>query len=139
MNEPASYISDINPEFIVFILFNGDDKYNELQQIIPPEDIAITVFGEKHVFVDGERMMGYTKHHLKFIEAHEIAHHELGHRRYGDPEFEKEADLAAFILLRWHNHNEASDIVIDEFEGRHGIDFETYFKENEKRISEKLQ
>ena len=63
---------------------------------------------------------------LKFIEAHEITHVILNHKGpYSEIE-EIEADMGAKYLLEKGGYTKSIDILLNQFENRHGRPFDEY-------------
>lgn len=133
------YKSKINPLFNVYIISKNDSVYDDFKKIIPPKDIAFTITGKKIIVIDGEEISGLSKYHVDMIEAHEIAHHMLGHKSYGDQNFEMEADYAAYAILLNRGNKKAAALVKKYWNKRHNIaKFEEFEKIHGKTLLKKL-
>lgn len=116
-----SYKSEFNKDFDVFILFpKEEDLYNKLLDIKTEDDIAFTMTDRKIILIDGEAIKKLPNKYIKFIEAHEIAHHILKHKQGFIPDQEKEADYLALELLKKHGYNDSAKLVVDLWKDRHG-------------------
>ena len=124
--------SQIDFDYIIIVIFKEHYNYDEIKKLMG-DNIAVT-HQEKRIFIDGEKLGDLNKDKIIFIEAHEIAHHYLGHQLKPIPEQEKEADYLAYLLLNKLNNKKASDLVINYFYSRHGEDFYDYEKRKGKDI-----
>lgn len=136
-----TYKSIFNRNFDVYILKPSDgDRYRQLLTIMPAGDIAFTSLDHSLILIDGVQTAGLSKDHIRFIEAHEIAHHKLNHKtEHGSAAQEAEADLGAYLLLAKFNFKSAMKLVVRYWASRHSTKFNDYLKINSNRIANKMK
>lgn len=118
-----SYKSEFDPSFTVYLISKDYKNYKTFKKALKGNNIAYTT-PEKVILIDSEQLNGLTRDHVKFIEAHEVAHHLLNHEIvYGDAENEREADYTAYLLLNKYNYGKAKGLVVHFFKERHGCEF----------------
>lgn len=129
MENPISYKSKFNNKILVVLLDDTHEKYNEFRPMFKQHGLAF-LFDNKYIFVDQTQMkkQGYGKHHLKFVEAHEIAHFKLKHGNRRGTDVEAEADYIGILLCLKMNFNKAAKIGISYFRKRNNVSFEEYKK-----------
>lgn len=115
------YKSEWYDNIVVAIVDNADYQYQTLAPLFNEYGYGIVMPEERLVFIDGGN--GFDKHTLKWIEAHEVAHIILNHKKEKDAKDEIEADRFAYKLLVGHGYHKASKMVKDKFKERHGIEF----------------
>ena len=128
MSEPyVSYRSEFYPEITVFVVFEEYEGYNDLKNMFNDLGYAFVAPEQKLIFIDGENLVDNLQiDTLKFIEAHEITHVILNHKGpYSEIE-EIEADMGAKYLLEKGGYTKSIDILLNQFENRHGRPFDEY-------------
>jgi Zn-dependent peptidase ImmA (M78 family) len=125
MSKPISYNSEFLPEITIAVVFSDSPQYKKLIPFFEEYGYGFLVPNKNLVVIDGENIIdNFDSDVLKFIEAHEIAHIILGHDGPRNDEEELDADLGAYILLKNKNKMEPIKHLIDNFEDRHGIEFD---------------
>ena len=133
MSKPISYNSEFLPEITIAVVFSDNPQYEKLIPFFDEYGYGFLVPNKNLVVVDGENIIeNFNSDVLKFIEAHEIAHIILGHDGPRNDEEELDADLGAYILLRKKDKQESLNYLLDNFENRHGIDFDERLLERVK-------
>jgi hypothetical protein len=133
-----TYKSIFSPKVDVIILFEQNPRYKDFEPLfeeygygfVSPNDNLVILDGE--VFSDQDQI---DEDVLRFIEAHEVSHIILGHTTERVPEDEMDADLGAYILLKNSNFTNSIQILLDNFENRHNINFK---KSLLQRVSDKF-
>jgi len=124
-----SWDSVIDNDFSVFVIYPNHQSFNHLKGIyFKLFGVAFLDFESMSIFIDGQEISkeGYTPDHLYAIEAHEIAHFILQHdRKRQMPSIaeEKEADVAAIVILNFLNYHNAKDLLITRFQALYGADY----------------
>jgi hypothetical protein len=138
----TGYKSTFLPDVDIILIFKGHEDYDSFAPLFNNLGYGFVTPDSKKVFIDGEVFLnedGFNGDVLKFIEAHEVSHIILGHDQIRNQKDEMEADLGAYLLLRKFNFNDSIEILIENFEGRHGVPFDTSLLEDiEDRMSEHL-
>ena len=125
MSKPISYNSEFLPEITIAVVFSDSPQYENLIPFFEEYGYGFLVPNKNLVVIDGENILeNFDSDVLKFIEAHEIAHIMLGHDGPRNSEEELDADLGAFILLNNKGKQESIKHLLDNFEDRHGINFD---------------
>ena len=125
MSKPISYNSEFLPEITIAVVFSDSPQYENLIPFFEEYGYGFLVPNKKLVVIDGENILeNFDSDVLKFIEAHEIAHIMLGHDGPRNNEEELDADLGAFILLNNKGKQESIKHLLNNFEDRHGINFD---------------
>lgn len=125
MSKPISYNSEFLPEITIAVVFSDSPQYENLIPFFEEYGYGFLVPNKNLVVIDGENILeNFDSDVLKFIEAHEIAHIMLGHDGPRNNEEELDADLGAFILLNNKGKQESIKHLLDNFEDRHGINFD---------------
>lgn len=125
MSKPISYNSEFLPEITITVVFSDSPQYENLIPFFEEYGYGFLVPNKNLVVIDGENILeNFDSDVLKFIEAHEIAHIMLGHDGPRNNEEELDADLGAFILLNNKGKQESIKHLLDNFEDRHGINFD---------------
>jgi Zn-dependent peptidase ImmA (M78 family) len=125
MSKPISYNSEFLPEITIAVVFSDSPQYEKLIPFFEEYGYGFLVPNKNLVVIDGENIIdNFDSDVLKFIEAHEIAHIILGHDGPRNEEEELDADLGAYILLKNKNKMGPIKHLIDNFEDRHGIEFD---------------
>ena len=125
MSKPISYNSEFLPEITIAVVFSDSPQYENLIPFFKEYGYGFLVPNKNLVVIDGENILeNFDSDVLKFIEAHEIAHIMLGHDGPRNNEEELDADLGAFILLNNKGKQESIKHLLDNFEDRHGINFD---------------
>lgn len=134
--------STIDSNFNVYVVYPASEHYEAITNLIPDNGLAVTDLKTKMIILDGGKIekQRLNKDHIRFIEAHELAHNYLNHEgSFGIAEQEKEADYTAYLLLKKRNLDKAAEMVIDYFDGRHGEDFEDFESRSGEHIKMKLK
>jgi hypothetical protein len=124
MSKPISYNSEFLPEITISVVFSDSPQYEKLTPFFEEYGYGFLVPNKNLVVIDGENIVdNFDSDVLKFIEAHEIAHIILGHDGPRNNEEEMDADLGAYILLKNKGREESIKHLLDNFEDRHGVNF----------------
>ena len=113
--------SEFNKDIVVSIIGKDDALYDLLKPLFNEYGYGFVAPNQKLVFIDGGKRL--SKNTIKWIEAHEVAHIILGHKREKDSKDEIEADTLAHKLLIGNGYYKAAQLVKDKFAERHGIEF----------------
>ena len=125
MSKPVSYNSEFLPEITIAVVFSDNPQYEKLTSFFKEYGYGFLVPNKNLVVIDGENIVdNFDSDVLKFIEAHEIAHIILGHDGPRNDEEEMDADLGAYILLKNKGREESIKHILDNFEDRHGVNFD---------------
>jgi len=125
MSKPISYNSEFLPEITIAVVFSDNPQYEKLTSFFKEYGYGFLVPNKNLVVIDGENIVdNFDSDVLKFIEAHEIAHIILGHDGPRNDEEEMDADLGAYILLKNKGRKESIKHLLDNFEDRHGVNFD---------------
>ena len=125
MSDLVSYNSEFLPEITISVVFSDSPQYERLSPLFQEYGYGFLVPNKNLVVIDGENIVdNFDSDVLKFIEAHEIAHIILGHDGPRDEEEEMDADLGAYILLKNKGKVESIKYLTDNFEDRHGVNFD---------------
>ena len=125
MSKPISYNSEFLPEITISVVFSDSPQYEKLIPFFEEYGYGFLVPNKNLVVIDGENIVeNFDSNVLKFIEAHEIAHIILGHDGPRNDEEEMDADLGAYILLNNKGKEESIKHLLNNFEDRHGINFD---------------
>lgn len=103
--------SPIDYNFTVGIIFKEHNKYKYFKPLFKTHGMAIMRSKKKIFFINGESLKKYSYNHLLAVQAHEIAHYILKHKEVKDKQSEKEADIAAIIILQKKEYNIAAKIL----------------------------
>ena len=117
------YPSIFKEDVFVTLIFKEHPEYQKIKSIFDihgfgfyhPEYETIIIDGE--IFVDSE--LGIDD--LRFVEAHEVSHILLNHKKEKNQDDEIDADLGAYILLK--RKGISTERLIDVFLERHNINF----------------
>ena len=115
------YNSEWDENIVVAVIEEGDYQYQTMAPLFNEYGYGFVAPNQKLVFIDGGK--GLSKNTLKWIEAHEVAHIILGHKKEKDSKDEIEADTLAHKLLVGNGYHKAAQLVKDKFRERHGIEF----------------
>jgi hypothetical protein len=138
MKDIINYKSKFEPSVTVFLLFKENEMYDEIKPLFDIYGYGFASASDNLVFLDGEVVTSdeqVDEDVLRFIEAHEVSHILLDHSAERNDEDEMDADLGAYILLANKGFKNSIDILIDNFEGRHGVKFK---KSLTQRVSDKI-
>ena len=125
MSKPISYNSEFLPEITIAVVFSDSPQYEKLLPFFEEYGYGFLVPNRNVVVIDGENIVeNFDSDVLKFIEAHEIAHIILGHDGPRNNEEEMDADLGAYILLNNKGKRESIKHLLNNFEDRHGVNFD---------------
>jgi hypothetical protein len=116
-----TYFSEFRSDIAVAILGKDDYQYDVLKPLF---DICGFGFAETSsgcVFIDGEVKL--SKDELRWVEAHEVAHILLKHKKERNDLDEIEADTKAISLLTERGYTKAAQLVKDKFKERHKVEF----------------
>tara|TARA_B100001093_G_C26090638_1_gene702615 strand:+ start:134 stop:547 length:414 start_codon:yes stop_codon:yes gene_type:complete len=120
-------------------LSDEDEKYASLKPSFKKHGLAFKK--DKYIFFDKtelEKKGYFKKSYIYFIEAHEVAHSELGHVQ-STPLVEAEADFLAVLLCKEKNLKNSAKIGISQFKNRHKIDFENFSKKYKESVLKKIK
>jgi Zn-dependent peptidase ImmA (M78 family) len=120
-NMSKLYNSEFYDSVVIAIVDNADYQYQTLVPLFNEYGYGFVAPNQKLVFIDGGREL--SKNTLKWIEAHEVAHIILGHKKEKDSNDEIEADTLAYKLLIGNGYHKAAQLVKNKFVERHGIKF----------------
>jgi Zn-dependent peptidase ImmA (M78 family) len=120
-NMSKVYNSEFYDSVVIAILDNADYQYQTLVPLFNEYGYGFVAPNQKLVFIDGGK--AFNKNTLKWIEAHEVAHIILGHKKEKDSNDEIEADTLAHKLLVGRGYHKAAKLIEDKFKERHGIEF----------------
>lgn len=138
MDEIVNYKSVFKPSVTVFILFEENEIYDEIKPLFDVYGYGFASVDENLVFLDGEIITSgdqIDEDVLRFIEAHEVSHILLNHSTERNDDDEMDADLGAYILLSKEKLKNSVDILVENFENRHGLKFK---KSLLKRVQERI-
>ena len=115
------YNSEFYDSVVIAVLDSGDYQYQVLSPLFSEYGYGFVATDKKLVFIDGGKK--FSRNTLKWIEAHEVAHIILGHKKEKDSNDEIEADTLAHKLLVGNGYHKAAQLIKDKFVERHGIAF----------------
>jgi hypothetical protein len=122
---------EYNSEFLdsvtVVVIFNEDPLYEQVKGFFKEFGFGFMVPGKNLMIIDGEILVGEpdAKDILKFIEAHEVAHILLKHNGPRNERDEIDADMMALNLLVAKGYDKSIKILLNKFQERHGVEFNT--------------
>jgi hypothetical protein len=121
------YRSEFLNDVAVVVVFNDDPLYSQVKGFFEQYGFGFMVPGQNLMIIDGEILVGEpdAKDILKFIEAHEVAHIILKHDGPRNEKDEIDADLMALNLLIEKGYDKSIKILLDKFQERHGVEFNT--------------
>ena len=120
-NMSKVYNSEFYDSVVIAIVDYGDYQYQTLTPLF--KEYGFWIFAPKQNLVFNGCGRRLSKNTLKWIEAHEVAHIILGHKKEKDSKDEIEADTLAHKLLVGRGYHKAAQLVKDKFKERHGIEF----------------
>ena len=119
--------SKILDGYNLLVVYSDDKEYSTLQPLFKHYGLALTNTKSNLVFVDGNAFddNGYDNDYLDAIDAHEMAHIILGHGTKQQSQTEEmEADYFGILLLKAIGCDDAASLLIGDFSGRHGVNYE---------------
>jgi hypothetical protein len=121
------YRSEFLNDVAVVVVFNDDPLYSQVKGFFEEYGFGFMVPGQNLMIIDGEILVGEpnAKDILKFIEAHEVAHILLKHDGPRNEKDEIDADMMALNLLVEKGYDKSIKILLDKFQERHGVEFNT--------------
>ena len=121
------YRSEFLNDVSVVVVFNDDPLYSQVKGFFDEYGFGFMVPGQNLMIIDGEILVGEpdAKDILKFIEAHEVAHILLKHDGPRNERDEIDADMMALNLLIAKGYDKSIKILLDKFQERHGVEFNT--------------
>lgn len=121
------YRSEFLNDVTVVVVFNDDPLYSQVKGFFEEYGFGFMVPGQNLMIIDGEILIGESdaKDILKFIEAHEVAHILLNHDGPRNEKDEIDADMMALNLLIEKGYDKSIKILLDKFQERHGVEFNT--------------
>ena len=122
--------SEFRSDIIVHIVGKDDYRYDVLNPLFDDMGFGFVLPNSNIVVIDGER--GLTKHELKWVEAHEMAHLILNHTEERNEKHEEQADTMAWILLINKGYDKAAKLIVKHYKERHGKDFDKYLLHYQK-------
>ena len=115
------YNSEWDKNIVVAVIDDGDYQYQTIAPLFNEYGYGFVAPNQMLVFIDGGRK--FNRNTLKWIEAHEVAHIILGHKKEKEANDEIEADKLAHKLLVGNGYYKAAQLIKDKFKERHGIEF----------------
>ena len=127
METQIEYRSEFLNDVTVVVVFNDDPLYSQVKGFFEEYGFGFMVPGQNLMIIDGEILVGEpeAKDILKFIEAHEVAHIILKHDGPRNEKDEIDADMMALNLLIEKGYDKSIKILLDKFQERHGVEFNT--------------
>jgi hypothetical protein len=121
------YRSEFLNDVTVVVVFNEDPLYPQVKPFFDQYGFGFMAPGKNLMIIDGEILVGEpdAKDILKFIESHEVAHILLKHDGPRNEKDEIDADLMALNLLIEKGYDKSIKILLDKFQERHGVEFNT--------------
>ena len=125
-NGIASFRSQIDPDYIVFVVYKESDLYTFFKGLFNELDnsIGFLDFDSRLIFIDGETDY-LSRDHIIAIQAHEICHYVLQHNvdNDGHDRMEIEADIASIEMLRSLNYEDSANLMCSRLADKYGIIF----------------
>lgn len=120
-----SFKSQIDPDYIVTVIYPESDSYQIIRSLIEGigGGIAALAIGKKLILVDGAELEKIDQHQFKAVQAHEICHGVLEHNLDNPEKEEIEADLAAIDLLIRINEIRASESLSRRLRIQRGLEY----------------
>ena len=113
-----TYFSEFRSEIAVAILGKDDYRYEVMKPLFEQCGFGFAETSSGCVFIDGEVKL--TKDELKWVEAHEVAHILLKHKRERNDKDEIDADTKAIELLSERGYEKAAQLIKQHSIERHG-------------------
>ena len=113
----SEFSNEEHKDIAVGIITKDDSRYETLKPLFEQYGYGFTDTKIGCVFIDGEAVLSDAE--LKWVEAHEVAHIMLKHKKDRNDNDEIAADMFAIILLKDKGYNKAAKLVEDKFEERH--------------------
>jgi len=130
--------SKFDPSHTIVYMENTDEKYSAIKKHFQKHGLAFKQ--GNFIFFDMPtiRKRNYDdKHHLTFIEAHEIAHTVLNHTK-SSKHIEAEADFLAILLCKDMNYNKSAKLGKFYFNERNGLTFDKFQKKYGKELLSRI-
>jgi hypothetical protein len=125
-NGIASFRSQIDPDYIVFVIYKESERYPFFKDLFDGLDnsIGFLDFDSRLIFIDGETDY-LSPDHIIAIQAHEICHYVLQHNVDNDSHdrMEIEADIASIEMLKCLNYDDSANLMCSRLTDRYGIIF----------------
>lgn len=112
-----TYFSEFKSDVAVAILTKDDHRYEVMKPLFEQCGFGFAETSSGCVFIDGEIKL--TNDELKWVEAHELSHIILNHKKDKNNTDEIAADMFARILLLDKGYDGAAQLIEDKFEERH--------------------
>lgn len=131
--------SKFDSSHLCVYLDSSDSEYQEFKPKFDKHGLAFK--HERYIFFDVTELKKkkyFNNVHLTFIEAHEIAHTVLNHKktsRYN----EAEADFLAILLCQDGGFGKSEKLGISEFKNRNNIEYDMFSKKYKKDILKKIK
>lgn len=131
--------SKFDSSHVLIFLEETDPEYNSFKEKFNKHGLAFK--HERFIFFDVPRLKknGYFNGvHLRFIEAHEIAHSVLKHiksTKYN----EAEADYLAVLLCKDTGYLKSSKLGVQEFKSRNKISYQQFHKKYKEIVLKKVK
>jgi len=135
----VSFNGQIDKRYNIVVVFKAHPKYEELKSFIGDKDIAATLPDKPIIIVDGEELDNTSEDTIRFIEAHEIAHHLLKHNITWQSRQEKEADYGGYLLLRKYHFFRAADLVKKYFKIHWKVSLDEFEKTSGDQIKKRMK
>lgn len=134
MSNNITFKSEFLPDVTILILTSDDPVYERFKPLFDMYGYGFMVPNKNMIVIDGEIILeNYDPDLLKFIEAHEVSHIILGHDGPRKESDEMDADLFAYLLLKKIGRDQSIDLLIKNFEDRHGVPFDEKMTEKFKK------
>jgi hypothetical protein len=111
--------SEFHRGVMVAVVDSLDYQYQVLSPLFSEYGYGFVATDKKLIFIDGT----YEDTIQKIVEAHEVGHIKLKHTGTKSPIDEAQADTYAVLLLRQYSYHDAANLLLEEFEKRHGYSF----------------
>jgi hypothetical protein len=113
-----TYFSEYRSDVAVAILGKDDYRYDVLKPLFEQCGFGFADTNSGCVFIDGEVKL--SKNELRWVEAHEVAHILLKHKKERNDLNEIEADTKAIDLLTERGYSKSAELVKQKSIERHG-------------------
>jgi hypothetical protein len=131
--------SKFDPSHTLVFLQKTDKEYVKFKDKFSKHGLAFK--HARYIFFDVPELKKsgyYTKEHLTFIEAHEVAHSVLRHTKTSKYT-EAEADFLAVLLCDDAGFNKSARLGKREFSSRNGISFNAFQKKHQDSVLKKIK
>lgn len=116
--ETNVFYSEFNKDVLVCIISEKDGRYKTFKPLFEKYGFGFITTYADIAMIDGG--VGLDEDTLKWVEAHEIAHINLGHSEERNAEDELEADKLAYEMLEGKGYTKSAQLVKEHSIERHG-------------------